>query len=55
MNVGKVKKEILKLADAIDDYLGELEEQGKDNSRKYQELLYIAGGLRELLEVEFDA
>lgn len=54
LTVKQVKVEIEKLADRIDDHLAELEQEGKDKSKKYEELLYIAGGLRELMEVEFD-
>ena len=54
LTVKQVKNEMEKLADKIDDHLAELEQQGKDDSKKYEELLYIAGGLRELVEVEFN-
>ncbi len=53
MTVKSVKNKIEKLADEIDEYLGELERNNKDNSNKYETLLYISGGLRQLLEVEF--
>lgn len=52
LTVKQVKNEIEELADRIDDYLGELERNNKDNTDKYEALLYIAGGLRELIEVE---
>lgn len=52
MTVISVKNKIEKLADQIDDYLGELEQNNKTNSSTYETLLYIAGGLRELLDVE---
>ena len=54
MTVKQVCKEIEKLADKIDDYLGKLEQEGKDNSEKYHNLLYIAGGLRELADSNSD-
>lgn len=50
----QVKSEIEKLVDKIDAYLYELESNNKDNTQKYEELLFIAGGLRELMEVEFN-
>ena len=52
LTVKQVKNEIEKLADKIDDYLSELERNNKDNTDKYEQLLFIAGGLRELVEVE---
>lgn len=54
MTVKEVKNKIEKLADEIDDYLGELERSNKDKGKKYEELLYIAGGLRELVDTELD-
>lgn len=48
----QIKNELEEIVDRIDDYLGELEMNGKDNTKKYEELLYIAGELRELIEVE---
>lgn len=52
MTVKSVKTKIEKLADEIDEYLGELESNNKTDSNKYETLLFIAGGLRELLGVE---
>ena len=52
LTVRQVKNEIEELVDRIDDYLAELERNNKDNTNKYETLLYIAGGLRELIEVE---
>lgn len=52
MTVKSVKNKVEKLADEIDEYLGELERNNKTNSNKYETLLFIAGGLRELVEVE---
>lgn len=52
LTVKQVKNEIEELADRIDEYLGELERTNKDNTDKYEQLLYIAGGLRELVEME---
>lgn len=52
MTIKQVKTEIEELADRIDEYLGELEKNGKDSGNKYETLLYIAGGLRELLDAE---
>lgn len=53
LTVKQVKNEIEELVDRIDAYLGELENNGKDNTTKYEHLLYIAGALREALESEF--
>ena len=52
MKVSEVKKELEQIADRIDSYLGELESTGKDNTAKYEKLLYIAGGIRELINLE---
>ena len=52
LTVKQVKNEIEELVDRIDDYLSELESSNKDNTKKYEELLFIAGGLRELIETE---
>lgn len=52
--VAKAKNRIEELADEIDEYLGELERNNKDKGKNYETLLYIAGALRDLLEVEFD-
>lgn len=54
MTVKQAKDRIEKLVDDIDKYLGELESTNRTNSKKYETLLYIAGGLRDLIEVEFD-
>lgn len=53
LTIKQVKNEIEELADRIDNYLAELEHKGKDNTTNYDHLLFIAGGLRELLESEF--
>lgn len=53
ITVKQVKNEIEELVDRIDDYLSELERNGKDNTKKYEHLLFIAGGLREVMESEF--
>ena len=52
MTVKQVKNKIEALADEIDKYLGELERDNKDKGVKYDTLLYIAGGLRELVDIE---
>lgn len=52
MTVKQVKEKIEKLANQIDDYLMELERSGKDRSDKYETLLYISGGLHELIDTE---
>lgn len=52
MTVKQAKKMIEDLADEIDNYLHELELNGKDDTDKYQALLYLSGGLRELAETE---
>ena len=52
MTVQQVKDRIEKLADQIDDYLEKLEETGKYGTDKYEELLYISGGLHELADME---
>lgn len=52
MTVTQVKNEIEELVDRIDEYLFELERKNKDSGKKYETLLYIAGGLRELLDAE---
>ena len=52
LTVKQVKNEIEELVDKIDEYLAELEYQGKDDTDKYHQLLFIAGSLRELVEVE---
>lgn len=52
MTVQSVKNKVEKLADEIDKYLGELERNNKTNSNKYETLLFISGGLRELIEAE---
>lgn len=54
MTVKETKNKIEKLADEIDNYLGELERSNKDKGKKYETLLYIAGALRELIDVELD-
>ena len=52
--VKEVKNKIENLADEIDDYLVELERNNEDKGKKYKTLLYIAGALLDLLEVEFE-
>lgn len=52
MTIRQVKEKIEKLADQIDGYLMELERSGKDNTDKYETLLYISGGLHELVEID---
>ena len=52
MKVSEIRKELEKIADRIDNYLGELERTGKDNVSKYDKLLYIAGGIRELINLD---
>lgn len=52
MTTKEVKAKMEKLADQIDDYLEKLEETGKYGTDKYEELLYISGGLHELAEME---
>lgn len=54
ITVKEAKDKIEKLADEIDDYLGELERSNKDKGKKYETLLYIAGALRELVDTELD-
>ena len=54
MTVKEIKKQIEKLADEIDNYLGKLEQNNKDKGVKYETLLYIAGALRELIDIEID-
>lgn len=52
MQVSEIKKKLGKIADEIDSYLGELERSGKDNTTKYDRLLYISGGIRELIDLD---
>lgn len=52
MTIKYAKQMIEDLADEIDNYLHELELEGKDDTDKYDTLLYLSGGLRELLEKE---
>lgn len=54
MTIKQAKDRMEQLANDIDKYLGELESANKTNSEKYETLLYIAGGLRELIEVKFN-
>lgn len=53
MTYKQIQKRIAKLADELNVYLGELESEGKDTSKNYEALLFIAGGLEELAEKEF--
>lgn len=53
MTVKQVKNKIEELADKIDNFLEKLEYEGRTESKNYEHLLYIAGGLRELLDSEF--
>lgn len=52
MTVKQAKQMIEDLADEIDEYLAKLERENKDDTDKYQSLLYLSGGLRELAETE---
>lgn len=52
MTIKYAKQMIEDLADEIDNYLHELELNGEDDTDKYDTLLYLSGGLRELLEKE---
>ena len=52
MKVSEIKKELEKIADKIDNYLGECERTGKDNTTKYDKLLYLSGGIRELINLD---
>lgn len=54
MTYKQIQKRIEKLADEIDEALGELEAKGRDDSKNYHAMLYLAGGLRELSDVGFD-
>ena len=54
MTVKEAKNKIEKLADEIDNHLGELERSNKDKGKKYETLLYIAGALHELADTELD-
>lgn len=53
MTYKQIQKQIEKLADNIDKHLGELEEKGKDNTKNYEALLYISGGLHDLADRGF--
>lgn len=53
MTYKQIQKQITKIADEINAYLGELESEGKDTTKNYEALLYIAGGLEELADKEF--
>lgn len=52
MTVKQAKQMIEDLADEIDEYLSKLERENKVDTDKYQALLYLSGGLRELAETE---
>ncbi len=52
MTPRQVKNKLEKIVNEIDEYLYELEQEGKDNTEKYEQLLYIAGGLHELIDTE---
>lgn len=52
MTVKQAKQMIENLADEIDEYLAKLERENKDDTDKYQALLYLSGVLRELAETE---
>ena len=54
MTYKQIQKRIGKLADEIDDVLGDLESKGKDTSNNYHAMLYLAGGLRDLADMGFD-
>ena len=54
MRYKEIQKEIAELANRIDEWLQECEEKHKDKGKNYETLLYIAGGLHELEDVEID-
>ena len=54
MTYRQVQKIIEALANEIDKYLGEREREHKDYGKNYDTLLFIAGGLHELEDVEID-
>lgn len=54
MTYKQIQKEIEELANRIDNFLQECEENHKDKGKNYETLLYIAGGLHELEDVEID-
>lgn len=54
MTYKQIQKDLNKIAEKINEYLGELEDKNKTNSTNYEALLFIAGGLEELIDKEFD-
>ena len=54
MTYRQVQKIIEALANEIDKYLGDREREHKDYGKNYDTLLFIAGGLHELEDVEID-
>lgn len=54
MTYKQIQKQLDKLADEIDEFLADLEEKGKDNTKQYEALQYLGGGLHELADMSFD-
>lgn len=54
MTYKQVQKQLDKLANEIDEFLMDLEQKGKDNTKQYEALQYIGGGLHELADASFD-
>lgn len=54
MTYKQVQKQLDKLADEIDEVLADLEEKGKENTKQYQALFYLGGGLHDLADTGFD-
>lgn len=54
MTYKQVQKKLDKLADEIDEVLSDLEAKGKENTKNYEALFYLGGGLHDLADMGFN-
>lgn len=54
MTYKQFKKKLEKIADEVDNYLGELERYGKDKGKNYDILLEMNCALREIIDTDYE-